>query len=223
MKVYHYTSLDNWALIKKGSWKSRDKSGLGAIRRVGQVHEDALDTGAVFALLEPVPKNWTHNTQFPDIWFHLTRDIGRMLLEIQVDESDKNVFVVDRGEIEKFLYKIGSEGGGKEIYNERKIAEGKYIGSKVPIAEYLRHPERYPFVLPEVIFTDDIPIEKISISAEQPLMQELLDKEVGETGSYRDSVIRQIKEIPELKAWYETKYLGKKNESPSSEIGGKLR
>lgn len=216
MKVYHYTSPKDWGDIQRGSWKSHDNPGLGANFRVGKIDDKAWKTLAIFALLEPVPQNWIHNSKFPDTWSRLKADMGKMLLEIEVEEGDPNVFVIDRGEVEKFRT-------DKKKEQNRRLAEGNYIGSKVPLLDYLKNIDKYPFALPEVIITDHVPLARISISSEQPLLHESIE-EWAEGSVYRQQAIREITSIAELKVWYETKYLPQKEkEQPSSELRGKLR
>lgn len=219
MKIYHYTSLSDWEEIKQGSYVSNHKPGLGANRRVGRVNNEAWNTTAVFALLEAIPKNWTHNKEFPDIWARLKRDIGKVLLEINIDEKDQSVFVIDRSELQKYLDIDNTNQSEEEKKMNRDTAEGKYIGSRISLFDYLKKENNHSYTLPEVIITEDIPIEKVSISKEQPLLEELLSEIKGE---YRNRIVKQIKDIPELKDWYEKKYITE-NKEQISEIRNKLR
>lgn len=221
MKIYHYASVRDWEDIKKENSRTK-QPGLSPRRRLGRIHNKAYAAVAVFALLEATPKNWTHNNKFPDIWSQLKKDIGKMLLEIEIDENDPNIFVIDRGEMEAFLYENNSVLSEEEKDAKRERAEGQYIETKIPLAEYLKHPDRYPYVLPEVIFTKGVPIDKITISAEQPLLHESIEQ-WPEGGMYQKQTIKEIISIPELKVWYETKYLKRKNEKPHSELHQKLR
>lgn len=104
MIVFHYTHFDNWEGVKNGSWESKNIPGLGANRRVGRADQEACNTTAVFALQEPLPDTWTHNADFIDIWDFFKRQVGRILLEIDINPDRDPVYILDRGHIEGFLY-----------------------------------------------------------------------------------------------------------------------
>lgn len=196
MKVFHYADHLKWRDIKKGSWRSNYKPGLGAILRLGSDDGEAWDTTAVFALLEPKPECWTSNPYFKNIWNYLRKNIGKLLLEIDIDSvKDSNVFVVDRGHPEGFLYGDKSGIPAKYLHKSRQDAERQYVLGKIPLHEYLEQRQELDFALPEVIITDDVPLEKISIAADQPLLEEslVIDPEN----------IFELERIPELKTWCE--------------------
>ncbi len=217
MKVYHYSHFDYWRDIKRGSWKSKDKPGLGAHRRMGREDMEAWKTGAVFALLEPLPDNWVKNKDFREIWDYLRNDMGTLLLELDVDPEKDKVFVVDRGHIEGFLYDDKKGIPERYLHSTRKEGERAYMESKVSLKDYLSRAEEFGYSMPEIIISEDVPLERITISEQQPLLEEEL-KEYG--GEYRRRRIRDIREIPELARWYK-QYEGKLREM--EEGGGEAR
>lgn len=202
MKVYHYARTEDWNRIKKGSYKSDNLPGLGANKRVGKHDDEAFDTCAVFALLEPLPREWVSNEHFKLTWETLKSDLyGRVLLEIEVDDT-MPVFVIDRGTIEGVLYEDKTGIPGEYLFENRKDAERAYIGNKVPLQEYVKNPEKYKFSLPEVIITAHVPFENIRISEQQPLLEEYLHH-YKKSPILLEEIHNNIRYIPELKAWYE--------------------
>lgn len=202
MKVYHYTEIKDWKDIKAGSYRSKNIPGLGANRRVGREDREAWNTGAVFCFLEPVPTDWVHNTHFKLTWDAIKHDIqGRMLLEITVDENTP-AYVIDRGLAEGHLYKEKTDIPKGYLFPTRKDAEAAYIQSKVPLKEFIEKRQDYNFSLPEVIITEDVPLEKVKISEKQPFLEEDLEK-YKNTPIFMEDIMRDINSIPELKAWYE--------------------
>lgn len=200
MKVYHYARLGDWKEIKRGSYRSEDKPGLAARHRMGQAHMPAWELGAAFALLEPTPKDWVNNPNFKQTWDYLKRDVGELLLEIEIDPNLDEAYVVDRGYVEGRLYGDEVEIPNKYKIDQKKEAEQAYVESKVTMKEYLERKDELNFSLPEVVFHKVVPIEKISISHYQPVLEESLNKY---TGVFRDELIDQIRGIPELAEWYE--------------------
>ena len=210
MKVYHYASVRDWKDIKKGSYRSNDQPGLGASRRVGQDDMDAWNTAAVFCFLDPIPPEWVGNEHFKLTWDAIKHDIGgRMLLEIDVDEKDQ-VFVIDRGLAEGFLYEDKKDIPGQYIFPTRREGESAYLKSKVPLKEYLERRKEYNYTLPEVIITGHVPLEKIKISELQPILEEDL-KKYKNTPAIIEGTMRDINSIPELRVWYEKREEKKRN------------
>ncbi|MDD5731881.1 MAG: hypothetical protein PHU42_03255 [Patescibacteria group bacterium] len=221
MKVFHYTSLDNWRNIKRGSYKSDDKPGLGAIHNMGRGYDEAWETKAVFALLEPLPDNWIDNEQFKLTWNYLNSSLGRLLLEIDINPKEDKAFVVDRGHLEGFLYENKEDIPEQYLHHSREEAERAYVESKIPIEEYLKKAEVFKYSLPEVVILDNVPLEKIKISEQQPLLEEELKSRRGE---YLRELLRDMENIPELSRWY-NKYNKEKEPGELKEIkfGEKMR
>jgi hypothetical protein len=207
MKVYHYARTEDWNRIKNGSYKSDNLPGLGASKSVGKHDDEAFDTRAVFALLEPLPREWVSNEHFKLTWESLKSDLsGRVLLEIEVDDR-MPAFVIDCGMREGVLYEDKTGIPGEYLFENRKAAERAYIGNKVPLQEYVKNPEKYKFSLPEVIITAHVPFENIRISEQQPLLEEYLPY-YKKAPIVLEEILLNINYMPELKAWYE-KRIGK--------------
>lgn len=199
MKMYHYARLGDWNKIKTRPTGSGEL-GLVAKRKIGREYEEALNTRAGFALFEPVPKDWEESEFFEDIFSRLKRDVGELLLEIDVDPEDEDVFVIDRGYLEGYLYDDKTKIPDRYREDNRKRAEKAYLESKVPLKRYLEEKDTLHFSLPEIIFHKTIPPERIRISDFQPGLMEMLE---GTRGVTREAFVREIIEIPELSQWYE--------------------
>lgn len=199
MKVYHYAKLSDLSSIKPIDTKEKRNIGLKSTYRIGEI-------GATFALLEPLPKSWTENPHFKNIFSILKRNIGKVLLEIETDGQD--AFVIDRGHMEGFLYSgQHNEGTPEEYLHEtKKEAEKQYIESKIPLAEYIQKSEKLNYSLPEVIITKPISVDKINISKQQPLLNKDLrelekskkNPKATEVHKWLKNAIRTIKENPAL-------------------------
>ncbi len=186
MLVYHYTHFDDLRRIFDMGGTSR--SGLRARRRMGHYDLEAFQTGAVFALLEPTPKDWVGNQDFPGIWQFLKEAIGPLLLEVAVDVHSKDAFVVDRGHMEGVFYQGIPEARIPMPYAHitQEEAERAYIHSKIPLADYLQRRGELSYSLPEVIITDHVPLENVRIAEEQPLIEERWEEYVD----YRRTFLR---------------------------------
>jgi hypothetical protein len=221
MKVYHYAKLDDWFDIKNGSYTNDHELGLSAKRRIGSQDLEAWKTGAVFALLEPLPDNWVKNKDFKGIWKYFLHDMGRLLLEIEVDPEKDEVFVVDRGHVEGALYKDKKNIPEQYLHASRQDGEHAYMESKISLQEYLKKANELNWSMPEVIFLKDVPLEKIRISEQQPLLEEELKKG---SSPWEERMIRQIENIPELSPWYERyKRETERAEKEKTPLGKKLR
>ena len=203
-KVYHYTRLENWIDIQNGSWKSKKIPGLGASKRLGKVHEEAFDTTAVWAFLDPIPKQWIENSDFPDAWEYLHRELGLLLLEIDVSDMD-DVVVVDFAHKEGFYNKevqdIEKPIPEKFIYGNQLEAEKAYLASRIPLDDYMDKEKDLNYSLPEVLIQKHVPTDRISISPVQPLLDERWKK--NKNSRFGEQLIEQVSRIPELYFWIE--------------------
>lgn len=198
MQVYHYAKLTKWKDIAQGSYKSKHRPGLGG-RPIGQ-YGDAFNTIAVFAHLDPIPSQWTNNTDFPNVWEHLKFGMGSLLLEIDTDPAIDPVSVVDYGHMWGYFYEDKTVIPAKYRHPSQETAEKKYLTSKVPLLDYLQIPPELQYSLPEIILSDYIPFDKITVSEMQPLLEE-------ELASYRnteieDQIRNHIDRVPQLQPWY---------------------
>ncbi|MFA5797107.1 MAG: hypothetical protein WC916_03680 [Candidatus Woesearchaeota archaeon] len=146
---YHYTNSCAYQSMKtKGidgriSFYSDDFTGLIPRRRFirygrGNGLPDEAHDGIIEGLLEPEPKSWLENSEFPYLWNNLMHDICRdkevMLLSFELTPKDK-AYVVDRAHVERELYR---ESKDKETSTEKTMnkAVKKYWKSRVPVFEY---------------------------------------------------------------------------------------
>ena len=200
MMLYHYSHLKDQIGIQEGSWKSSGKPGLGATLRLGTTYPPARDFSAVFCHLSPLPKSWISNSEFPGIWQHFRSDMGTVLLEIYVDENkDSEIFVVDRGHVEGFLFINKERVPQRYLHQTREEAEKAYFDSRIPLRDYLAKSGEIGFSLPEVVIEHDVPLEQIRISSEQPL----LEKNIREGRSVKE-LQHVAQDIPALQEWYKT-------------------
>ena len=199
MKLYHYSKIESWEGIKKGSWKSDDIPGLGASQRLCLYDQEGRDVVAVFAHLEPLPPRWTQNKNFEGIWEHFKTVIGHLLLEIEVDLEVDKIYVVDGGHIASDLVNTIEGVPKKYLHKNRLEAEQYYMQTKISLEDYLDKKDELNYSLPEVIIANSIPFERIKVSELQPLLKEDLENYQGE---FREELIKQIKGIPGLANWY---------------------
>jgi hypothetical protein len=155
----------------------------------------------VFALLSPLPSSWVNNPHFKGIWNYLKRNIGSLLYEIDTDPEHDQVFVVDRGHVEGYLYRHLLNTPERYCYSDKRSAERQYMLSKTPLKDYLQKQTEFNYSLPDVIFPENVPLDRVSISTQQSLLEEQLGIFKGDV---RSSLINQIKQIPELDAWFES-------------------
>lgn len=99
--------------------------------------------------------------------------------------------------MEGFLYKEKDGIPKKYLHESRKKSERAYMASKIPMLDYLES-KGGEYSLPEVIITEHIPLERVTISKQQPLLEADL---IMYTGKWRERIIDQIGKIPELKSW----------------------
>jgi hypothetical protein len=94
--------------------------------------------GVIEGLLEPEPRSWTDNPEFPNFWRILMHDICRdkdvVLLRFELKPEDK-AYVVERAHIERELYRE-SKGLGKPTRETTNEAFRKYWQSRVPVFDY---------------------------------------------------------------------------------------
>lgn len=178
MKVYHYTSFSKIGGIL-GKHRSRD-TGLQPRRKVGMDLPSPDYPRAVFALLEPTPNNWVENKDFPDTWNVLVHDLqlmneGAVLLEIDIDEKDQ-AFVGERAHLEGFLTEDKTSISDKFAHQDSRVAEGEFIKSQIPLRDYVEKVRagKLQYSLPEVVIFNTVPPERISVSSQQPLLEQEL-------------------------------------------------
>lgn len=182
MKVFHYTFDTHWDEIVSGSDKGRGRPGkrgqpgLAATKNMGKYDQEAWETRAVFALLSPLPSSWTDNPYFKKAWKYLFSDIGKVMLEIDINPQTDNAYVVDRAHIEGFLDEDNKTVPEQFQHKTRREAERNYMLSRVHLGDYLRV-DSFNYSLPEVIIPQHVPLDKISVSSQQPLLELKLNME----------------------------------------------
>ncbi len=157
---YHYTNQTAYKSMKTG--RDYGKTGLIPIRRfikndIGDFPSEAYK-GTIQGLLEPEPKSWKENQEFPDLWKYLMNDICRengviMLLSFEILPDDK-AYVVERAHVERELYKPREN-------ITKKFLEGawqKYWESRVPVFHY-----RGDYILPQLTIWSSIEFERLKI------------------------------------------------------------
>jgi hypothetical protein len=205
MKVYHYTSFSKIGDIL--GKRIGETSGLKPRRRIGLFSPSLDNPRATFGLLEPTPDNWVNNPHFPATWRTLVHDLtvmghGALLLEADVESKKDRAFVGERAHLEGILY---SEKGGipsEFIHEEKSQAEKAFMDSLVPTDEYVAGEMGYS--LPEVVILNTVPLEKIIVSSQQPLIEEDLTRTRSEDREYLVHLITDGRAKAELTPWRTT-------------------
>lgn len=198
MIVYHYARLTDWEGITEGSYKSNGVPGLGANMYLAPLDPEGRKIAVAFALLNPLPPEWINNHEFPHIWTKLKVNVGKLLLELTVDEG--RAFVVDWGHREGILSLDKSIVPPAYCHDSEVAAERAYVKSMIPLKDYLSGNVDSPYSLPEVVIPETTPIDRVAISRQQPLLEEMLDE--YKAGDFRRNRLREIREIPQLAEWY---------------------
>jgi len=149
IKGYHYTNqrayrsmqtkgIDGWITFgfdefvglipRKRFIKLGEGNGLP-----DEAHDNVIE-----GLLEPEPKLWLENLEFPHLWNPLMHDICKekevILLSFELEPKDK-AYVVERAHVERELYRE-SKGQGKPTKETKNKAFKKYWDSRVRVFEY---------------------------------------------------------------------------------------
>lgn len=138
--VFHYTNPEAYKSMLDGC--TYGKRGLIPINRfahlgISGLPDKAYD-GVVEGLLEPEPKSWLANPEFPYLWNALMHDICKrdkvMLLSFQILPEYES-YVVERAHIERELYRE-AKGHEKSTRQTMNDAYRRYWESRVPVYEY---------------------------------------------------------------------------------------
>ncbi len=146
---YHYTNPKAYQSMRTNgrdgyiTFGFDDFAGLIPLRRFirlgngNGLPEEAHD-GVIEGLLEPEPKSWLENPEFPHFWNYLMHDICRdkevMLLNFELMPKDK-ACVVERAHIERELYRE-PKCPKKSTIKTRNESFKKYWESRVPVFDY---------------------------------------------------------------------------------------
>ena len=139
---YHYTNNEAFKSMHDGSYYGKKDLipvkrfitlGNGSRTLPWKAHE-----GVIEGLLEPEPKSWTENPEFPNFWGYLMHDICKrkevILLRFELQPKDL-AFVVDRAYVERELYRQG-KGRGKPTKRSMSLACRRYWESRVRADKY---------------------------------------------------------------------------------------
>jgi len=103
---------------------------------------DEAYQNVIEGLLEPMPRSWIQNPEFPEPlcspWWYLIHDVGMidgvMLLSFELKPTDR-AYVVERAHVERELYRE-SLSKGKSTEKTRGGAFKEFWESRVPVFEY---------------------------------------------------------------------------------------
>lgn len=184
---YHYTNSKAYKSMQtKGidgyiTFGFDDFTGLIPSRRFirlgrGNGLPDKAHEGIIEGLLEPEPKSWLENPEFPMFWRYLMHDICRekevLLLSFELNPKDE-AYVVERAHVERELYRK-SRGFGKPTEKTMKGAFRKYWESRVPAFDYAGGYSAPQFAIWTGIEFDRLKVEWTKSSDE--VWKEVLDK-----------------------------------------------
>ena len=173
---YHYTNLKNYRSIQtKGldgyvAFEFDEFRGLIPRKRFIRLGEgdglpDEAHEPVVEGLLEPEPKSWLENPEFPHLWNYLMGDVCRdkeiLLLSFDLKPGDR-AFVVERAHVERELYRE-SKGQSKPTRETKNEAFRKYWESRVPVFSY-----DGSYSLPQLAIWSGIPFERLKVEWLKP-------------------------------------------------------
>lgn len=165
-KAYHYLSQSNWFGVKEGMFGRPNQ--LMPYRPLVQLEGKGIPKWAhemyIFAFRDtPMPKEWTSNSEYPDIWDRIMEHVHHgdpvlTMVQIDIQRKDK-AYVVDwaymesvRDELRKFSMLISTDDDRDKI----KQASVKYANSRVPAADYSGG-----YRLPELVIANNISLDRI--------------------------------------------------------------
>ena len=165
--VFHYTNPEAYKSMLDGC--TYGKRGLIPINRfahlgIGGLPDKAYD-GVVEGLLEPEPKSWLANPEFPYLWNALMHDICKrdkvMLLSFQI-LPEYEAYIVERTHIERELYREakGQEKSTRQTMND---AYRRYWESRVSVFDY-----DGSYSLPQLTMWAPVPTEKLNVEWVKP-------------------------------------------------------
>ncbi|MGV8141325.1 MAG: hypothetical protein ACP5NW_02700 [Candidatus Woesearchaeota archaeon] len=115
--------------------------------------------------LEPEPKSWIENPEFPRYWGYLMHDICRekhiVLLSFELKPEDK-AYVVDRAHVERELYRK-HKGQGDSTKKTMSDAYRKYWESRIPVFEY-----KGGYDIPQLAIWSGIEFERLKVEWIKP-------------------------------------------------------
>lgn len=173
---YHYTNSKAYKSMQtKGkdgyiTFDFDDFAGLIPSRRFIRLGEgnglpEEAHNGVIEGLLEPEPKSWLENPEFPNFWRYFMHDICRdeeiVLLSFELKPQDK-AYVVDRTHVERELYRE-SKGQGESTKETRNEAFKKYWESRVSVFEYNKS-----YSAPQLAIWSGIEFDRLKVEWRKP-------------------------------------------------------
>lgn len=210
MKIYHYDPLYFWDKIEQGSERSGGQPGLSP-RPIFKDHDLGSKLDAVWAFLEPEPKEWKENTSFPHLWEDINSVVfGKLaiVLEIDVNPDSDPVYVMDWGHYEGWRSRKREAAQIPERYRhgDKQEAITAYMHSMVSMKEYLQNKDELNFSAPEVVYLGHVPLDRIMASETQPIIGEFLDNSRYSPESWQQSIER-VARIPGMREGWLKRYL----------------
>jgi len=205
MKFYNYTSTFYCGAVL-GKINGR-RLGLIPNKVIGGWGSSIENPVANFGLLSPTPDSWVHNKQFPLTWNYLVADhSGDILLEATVDPAKNRVFVGERAHLEGFRYPDQSNIPFQFLHADQRTAEQAFMRSLIPLQDYLvgENAGVTGFSLSEVISLDPIPVDQISVSQQQPLLEDALATTLPNRKELITYLTKEGPIIAELFPWRKT-------------------
>ncbi len=208
LTVYRYAKVDSLERLSvEGLQPSRHNMPFTTIG-----HREHV----VYAFLDPLPQEWTHNTKFPMAWTRMKHHLtipsrpsltsshrgGKLLFAIDIDTDVDRVTVADWGPLEELVQdrnglkgKISSaeaQGDAEVEENLRRIKRTQAMELNRLRKESEISLERYltesmHYSLPEVIIRSRIPPERVHVASEQPLLIE--DLEISNRSRNKHTII----------------------------------
>lgn len=208
MKIYTYTEFKSWRQIKSGSQEDHFQGltpntnlPLNFPEGPGRLFGIPKWNKGIFALLQPVPKEWTNNPSFTNVWSLFKLHVGKLLLDIEINPQEEGIYVGDWGYKEAKRNFFKTVGQIPTKYNIDSIAASLLYGSSfIPLNDFLKRKGELNYALPEVVMTKRIPLERVRISVSQPLLEERLRSEFVDLKE-KSALLAEIKSFPELTTW----------------------
>ena len=180
---YHYTNPDAYNSMRTG--RTYGKTGLIQVKRfirlgaADELPNEAHD-GVIEGLLEPVPKSWTDNPEFPDLWSYLVHDVCKhdnvILLSFKLKPQDK-AYVVERAHMERVLYykdKTGINPSQEQYDNGYRL----YWESRIPVFDYAGN-----YSVPQLAIWSGIEFDRLKVEWIKPWRAAFEDMPQGLTAA----------------------------------------
>ncbi len=200
MILYHYTRPNLWKHISQGT----GEQGFKGLVPKSMPTESGNSPYSVFTLTDPLPASWRLNKDYPDAWsdlISLDSGIGQMLLEVEVAPTDR-IRVYD------YAYILFTNTYCAYDSKAREDGDFAYLSHGLSLDSYLeRLRGGQDFSLPEVLIQNPVPLERLRVSATQPLIDQVIDGNApfryrtSEQQEDRRVLLQEIQAVSELAPW----------------------